>query len=126
MGQKQGFAGGRNIAMKVPVAQYAQTVEFYRDVLGLPEITEHAPHVVFAFGANQLWIDRTPGVGQSEVWLELVTDDAEAAAHLEARGYARQDDLEPLPDGFQAFWISNPAAVVHLVNASAAAQAGAQ
>lgn len=29
------FAGGRNIAMKVPPCQYAAAVRFYRDVLGL-------------------------------------------------------------------------------------------
>lgn len=126
MKQTQRFTGGRNIAMKVPAAQYDQTVAFYRDVLGLAEISEHAPHVVFAFGDNQLWIDRTPGVGQSEVWLELITDDAEAAEYLASQGYVRQDELEPLPEDFKAFWVSNPAAVVHLVNASAATQAGGQ
>ncbi len=30
------FRGGHNIAMKVPPHQFEATVNFYRDVLGLP------------------------------------------------------------------------------------------
>ncbi|MFC7639824.1 VOC family protein [Streptosporangium lutulentum] len=33
------FQGGRNIAMKLPKAQFDRTVAFYRDVLGM-EVTE--------------------------------------------------------------------------------------
>jgi catechol 2,3-dioxygenase-like lactoylglutathione lyase family enzyme len=110
------FAAGRNIAMKVPPHLYESTVRFYRDVLGFPEITAHAPAVGFQFGPNHLWIDRVPGMSQAELWLEVVTDDvAAAAAHLEAAGVVRCDEIEPLGKEFPAFWIASPASIVHLV-----------
>jgi len=110
------FAAGRNIAMKVPPHQYEATVSFYRDVLGLEEITAHAPAVGFVFGSNHLWIDRVPGMSQAETWLEVVTDDLAAASeHLEAAGVVRCDDIEPLPPDLQAFWIASPSAIIHLV-----------
>ena len=49
------FAGGRNIALKVPPHQYDATVQFYRDVLGLKVLENHLPAVGFEFGSNQLW-----------------------------------------------------------------------
>jgi catechol 2,3-dioxygenase-like lactoylglutathione lyase family enzyme len=110
------FAAGRNIAMKVPPHQYEATVSFYRDVLGLKELTTHAPSVGFQFGSNNLWIDRVAGMSQAETWLEVVTNDIAAAAeHLDAAGVVRRDEIEPLPKEFQAFWISSPASIIHLV-----------
>jgi catechol 2,3-dioxygenase-like lactoylglutathione lyase family enzyme len=73
MTTKVKFTGGRNIAMKVPPHVYEATVQFYRDVLGLKEITKHAPSVGFEFGSNQLWIDRVPGMSQAETWLEVIS-----------------------------------------------------
>ena len=71
----------------------------------------------FEFGANQLWIDRVGGMSQAEIWLELVADDVPAAAkHLEAADVVRCDKIEPLPEGFEGFWISNPASIVHVVS----------
>ncbi|MBS7662419.1 hypothetical protein I0D00_10795 [Pseudomonas lalucatii] len=116
MDKKVKFTAGRNIAMKIPPHQYDATVQFYREVLGLREISEHAPAVGFHFGANNLWLDRVAGLSQAETWLEVITDDIEAAsAHLEAAGVVRCDEIEPLPQGMQAFWISSPAAIIHLV-----------
>lgn len=116
MNQGPRFSGGRNIAMKVPPHQYDETVAFYRDVLGLETVERLAPSVVFAFGGNQLWIDRVPGLSQAEIWLELITEDADAAAaHLGAAGVSRRDEIEPLPEGFRAFWVSSPASIIHLV-----------
>jgi catechol 2,3-dioxygenase-like lactoylglutathione lyase family enzyme len=110
------FSAGRNIAMKVPPHLYDATVQFYRDVLGLKEITKHALSVGFEFGSYNLWIDRVAGMSQAEIWLEVVTNDIAAAAEqLKDAGVVRCDDIEPLPEGFQAFWISNPASIVHLV-----------
>jgi catechol 2,3-dioxygenase-like lactoylglutathione lyase family enzyme len=110
------FSAGRNIAMKVPPHMFDATVQFYRDVLGLKEITRHSPSIGFEFGSNNLWIDRVAGMSQTEIWLEVVTDSITAAAQLlEGAGVVRCDDIEPLPDGFQAFWISSPASIVHLV-----------
>jgi hypothetical protein len=111
------FAGGRNIAMKVPPHQHAATVAFYRDVVGLRQLEGES--VSFEFGANRLWIDCVPGMSQAELWLELVQDDVAAAAeHLTAAGVVRCDDIEPLPQVFKGFWIANPASIVHLVSTS--------
>ncbi|RJF97424.1 hypothetical protein [Noviherbaspirillum saxi] len=116
MTTKPKFTAGRNIALKVPPHLYEATIQFYRNVLGLKEITKHAPSVVFEFGSNNLWIDRVPGISQAETWLEVVTDDIAAASeHLKAAGVVRCDEIEPLPEGLQAFWVSSPASIIHLV-----------
>jgi len=111
------YRGGRNIAMKVPPHQYEATVRFYRDVLGLKRLENHPPEVGFEFGGCQLWIDRVPSLSQAEVWLEIATDDIAAAAkHFSGAGVVRCDEIEPLPQGFEGFWISNPASIVHIVS----------
>lgn len=116
MSKKVVFEAGRNIAMKVPPHLYEATVQFYRTILGLKELTTYAPSVVFAFGSNNLWIDRVVGISQAETWLEVVTNDIAAASeHLEASGVVRCDEIEPLPQGFNAFWVSSPASIIHLV-----------
>ncbi|WP_367111555.1 hypothetical protein [uncultured Psychrobacter sp.] len=110
------FSAGHNIAMKVPPHLYEATIQFYREVIGLTEITEHAPSVGFEFGSNNLWIDRVSGISQAETWLEIITNDiSEAAKHLKSAGITRCDEIEPLPDDFQAFWVSSPASIIHLV-----------
>lgn len=112
------FAGGKNIAMKVPPHQYDATVAFYRDILGLTQIDGPAGDSVgFEFGTNNLWIDRVPAMSQAELWLEIVTDDtAEAAEVLEKANVVRCDEIEDLGK-LDGFWVSNPAAVIHLVDA---------
>ncbi|QZO15617.1 VOC family protein [Pseudoalteromonas piscicida] len=116
MNTKVKFTAGRNIAMKLPPHQYDATLQFYRDVIGLKEITEHTPSVGFEFGSNNLWLDSVPGISQAETWLEIVTNDIAAASeHLKAAGVVRCDEIEPLPEGFQAFWVSSPASIIHLV-----------
>lgn len=113
---KAKFAPGRNIAMKVPPHQYEATVRFYRDVVGLTPIDSQPPEVGFEFGDKQLWIDRVPTVSQAEIWLELVTDDLGAAAEqLADAGVVRCDAIEPLPAELPGFWVTNPAAIIHLV-----------
>lgn len=102
--------------MKVPPHLFETTVAFYRDVLQLTEISNHAPSIGFEFGTNNLWIDPTPGMSQAEVWLEIVTNDLDTAStRLAEAGIVRRDEIEPLPQGFQAFWISSPASIIHLV-----------
>jgi hypothetical protein len=82
----------------------------------LKPLDNHPPQIGFEFGANQLWIDRVPGLSQAEIWLELATPDIAAAAkHLEAANVVRQDEIEPLPEDFAGFWISNPACIIHMV-----------
>lgn len=108
--------GGRNIAMKVPPHLWEDTVTFYRDIVGLDQLTDQAPHVVFRYGENRLWIDNVEGLSQAEIWLELTTSDvAGAAAHFDAAGVARRDEIEALPDGFEGFWVTNTAGIIHLV-----------
>ncbi|MCJ0876039.1 VOC family protein [Pseudomonas sp. JI-2] len=115
------FLPGRNMAMKVPTHEYTSTVAFYRETLGLRELTptdadgEQTPR--FEFGDKVLWLDRLAGISQAEIWLEVVTDDLDAAsALLQQRHCARRDEIEPLPDGFRAFWISSPANIIHLIS----------
>jgi len=104
------FAGGRNNAMKVPPHLWDVTVRFYQDVVGL-RVIEHPPteppSACFEFGANQLWMDRVAGLSQSEMWLELTTADIGAAAdRLNSEGVVCRDEIEPLPNGFDGFWIT--------------------
>ncbi len=107
---------GSNMAMKVPPASYEQTVAFYRDVLGLEPLVASAGQVGFAFKAMRLWIDNVPGIKQTELWLELKCEDLDAAArYLAAAGVERCDEVEALPEGFEGFWVRNPAGLVHLV-----------
>jgi catechol 2,3-dioxygenase-like lactoylglutathione lyase family enzyme len=102
--------------LKAPPRQFERTVAFYRDVLGLEHLKTHGRSEAFRFGDCCLWIDRTPQLSQAELWLELQADDTTAAAaYLAQRGVARCDGIEPLPEGFDGFWIVNPAGIVHLV-----------
>ena len=111
------LAGGPNIAMKVPPERFETTVAFYRDTLGLGVLKDTAQSVAFSYGPIQLWIDCRDQVSHAEVWLELVTDDTETAARdLAEKGVVRRDEIEPLPEGFDGFWITNPASVIHLVS----------
>jgi hypothetical protein len=113
------YKGGKNIAMKVPPHQHDATVRFYRDLLGLEQIEGSAGDSAgFKFGKNNLWIDKVPGMSQAELWLEIVTDDTTKAAKLLAdAGIIRCDEIEELGSGFDGFWISSPAAIIHLVDA---------
>ena len=117
------FRPGRNIAMKVPAHEYEATVAFYRDVLALAMIegdTESATVTTrFAFGEKVLWIDRVETLSQSETWLEVTTDDLDAASrHCAEHKIVRRDEIEHLPDGFHGFWIASPCNVIHLVTTS--------
>ncbi|MEO1019403.1 MAG: hypothetical protein AAFY56_17180 [Pseudomonadota bacterium] len=113
------FEGGKNIAMKVPPHQYDATVGFYRDTLALEQIGgPDGNEVGFKFGANNLWIDKVPGMSQAELWLEIVTDDTgEAARRLADAGIVRCDEIEELGDNFDGYWISSPCSIIHLVDA---------
>lgn len=62
MNAKLKFAGGRNIAMKVPPHLYEATVQFYRDVVGLKLIEDHPPSIAFEFWGQ-------PTLDRSSSWL---------------------------------------------------------
>ncbi|MDH3527368.1 MAG: hypothetical protein OEN52_12075 [Gammaproteobacteria bacterium] len=118
---KPRFEPGANIAIKVPSHQFEQTVAFYRDILGLeqnqPTSRQPLDSASFKFGGKILWIDRASSIDRAEVWLEIQTDDTEAAAaYLERHKIDRCDNIEPLPAGFKGFWVNSPAHIVHLVD----------
>ena len=111
------FRPGKNVAMKVPPDEFDATVAFYRDIVGLKRLRRgNANSVGFEFGGKNLWIDRVPALSQAEIWLEISTRDTKAAAqHLKTKHVVRADAIEPLPADLDAFWIKNPAGIVHLV-----------
>lgn len=103
---------GRNIAMKVPPHLWTETLAFYRDRLGLSVQREAEDTVALAFGEMTLWLDRVPHQSQTDLWLELISDDpTEDVARL---GGPVRDDLEPL-EGVAGHWTSDPAGTVLLV-----------
>jgi hypothetical protein len=118
------FTAGLNIAMKIPKAQYEATVAFYRDVLGFEvneEDVSHAPTVSrthsVRFGPNTLWLDCVDNYSQPDLWLQLHTDELDAAIDkLAGIGILPCDEVEPL-EGLESrtHWIKNPAGVVHLL-----------
>jgi len=111
------FQPGDNIAIKVPAAEFEAVVAFYEQTLGFRVESREAETVRFDYGGGKhLWIDRVEGIAKAEVWLEVrTTDIAAAAEHFKAAHITRCDEVEPLPEGMAAFWIKNPAGVVHLV-----------
>ncbi len=122
--EKPKFTPGKNIAMKVPSHEFEQVVGFYRDVISLPQVEcdssgEAYPSVAFEFGDKRLWVDKIDHLSQAEIWLEINSEDVEAAAHyFERLGVARREEIEPLPEGLKGFWIANPAGIIHLVSAA--------
>jgi catechol 2,3-dioxygenase-like lactoylglutathione lyase family enzyme len=113
---KPKFRPGRNIAMKLPERSYAATLAFYRDTLGFPVVEDRIDGALIDFGSIRLHLDRVPQQSQTDLWLEILTDDcASAAAALQTAGVARCDEVEALPVGFDGFWISAPSGTIHLV-----------
>lgn len=108
---------GKNIALKIPPHELEETVAFYRDVLQLRPLGEHHGSLDFDFDGKDLWLDKVESMSQAEMWLEVRSADLEAAAaFFEAHGVIRRDEIEPLPDGFEGFWITNAAGLIHLVS----------
>jgi catechol 2,3-dioxygenase-like lactoylglutathione lyase family enzyme len=104
---------GNNIAIKVPLYKWAETVTFYRDRVGLEVIKEQPNSIAFAFGGVNLWIDKVEHQSQVDVWLELFCDDPEKA--LATLGSPKRDELEPL-DNVNGHWTSDPAGTIFLVH----------
>lgn len=117
--QNPQFTGGKNIAMKVPSHEFEATVTFYKSILKLPVIKETTSNLLLRFGEIQLWIDKVDHLSQAEIWLEVETDDVDAAKQLLAdHGIQRRDKIEVLPKNFTGLWIANPANIIHLVTLS--------
>lgn len=103
---------GKNIAIKVPLHKWDETVAFYRDRVKLPVVNELPNSVAFSFGSMTLWIDKVEKQSQVDVWLELLTDEPDKA--LKTLESPMRDELEPLDD-VNGHWTSDPAGVVLLV-----------
>ncbi|MBM1816335.1 hypothetical protein [Pseudosulfitobacter pseudonitzschiae] len=103
---------GKNIAIKVPLHRWEETVAFYRDKVGLRVRRALDNSTGFDFGGMTLWIDRVPHQSQTDVWIELFDDDPTAA--LSRLGSPCRDALEPLTD-VTGHWTSDPAGTVILL-----------
>jgi hypothetical protein len=103
---------GRNIAIKVPQHQWDDTVAFYRDKVGLSVVHVLKTSIGFAFGSMTLWIDRVPHQSRGDVWLEVLSDDPDAA--IDHLGSPLRDELETL-ERVTGHWTSDPAGTVLLV-----------
>lgn len=103
---------GKNIALKVPLHRWSETVSFYRDRVGLDVVRELEASIGFRFGEMTLWIDRVSHQSQADVWLELFSDDPDGA--IDVLASPRRDELEPLDD-VVGHWTSDPAGTVLLV-----------
>ena len=102
--------------MKLPLRHYDATLAFYRDTLGL-SVTEIDSGAKVAFGGMTLWLDRIEHQSQTDLWLEVRTDDTEQAKRrLAEHGIEPSYEVEPLPDDFDGFWIAAPAGTIHLVS----------
>ena len=109
------FTAGLNIAMKIPLQHYEATVAFYRDTLAFAveeQASTGAPTVSrthkVSFGPNTLWLDCVDNYSEPDLWLELHTDDLDAAVGvMAAAGIRPCDEVEPLNEqGQRSHWIS--------------------
>lgn len=118
------ITGGKNIAIKVPVSKYQETVDFYTRTLGLQASEIHTPDhptvkksTKVVFGDNTLWLDATEQVSRTEAWFELQTDNlAETEEHLQRANIAFEDDLEQIPAHMH--WIKDPIGNVFILKES--------
>jgi catechol 2,3-dioxygenase-like lactoylglutathione lyase family enzyme len=118
---KPEFEPGNNIVIKVPSHQYNRTVAFYKDVLGLKPLDIAYPDqfesIAFKFGDKNLWVDNAAELSQSEIWLEIKTDNVEKAAeYFNEHQVVRRDDIESVSESIKGFWLSNPTNIIHLIN----------
>lgn len=82
---------GRNIAINVPAHRWNEMVAFHLDRIGLARLRDSPDSIAVAFGEIGLWLDRVPQQIQADVWLELITDDPDAA--LARLGRPQRDEL---------------------------------
>ncbi len=112
------FTAGRNIAMKIPQRDYDAVVRFYTGTLGFPVIDADETGTVVAFGDVRLNLDKVPHQSQTDVWFQVQTRDTTVAKReLAGQGVTICDEVEPLPDGFDGFWVAAPNGVIHLIDA---------
>ena len=111
------FKGGINIAIKIPKDRYESTLNFYKDIMDLELTKESKNSHSLKFGNNRLWLDMVENYSQTDIWLEIKTDNMENARdYLKQKGIKFRDELEKFPEGLNANWISDPAGVILLLN----------
>jgi hypothetical protein len=116
------FTGGTNIALKIPLNKYEETVRFYKEVLKLEVREEEISNPTVSrthsviFGPNTLWLDCVDNYTHPEIWLEINTPDvSEATAYLREGGVQTKDEFEQIPKG--KHWITDPAGAVMIISA---------
>ncbi len=82
------YRGGNNVAMKLPPHHFDGAVKFYRDTLGL-KISDHGESKLVEFGPIRLWLDPCPQFSQTELWLEVVASNSDAADERPGRQEGR-------------------------------------
>ena len=87
---------------------------------GITTMTDVTPGTGFVGVAPCRLVDTRiatmPNLSHPDVWLEIETNDTEAAAaYLRVHSVPRRDEVEQLREDFNGFWISDPAGVIHLV-----------
>lgn len=118
--KKPDFKFGTNIAFKIPKFRFDETIAFYKDVLGMKlNKYEHGGSGESYYcetGELCLWFDLMENYSQIDIWLEIKTDSiSQARSYLDGRNIPFRQELEKLPDGLEASWISDPAGVVLLL-----------
>jgi hypothetical protein len=115
------FTGGTNIALKIPLHKYEETVRFYKEVLKLEVREEEISNPTVSrthsvvFGPNTLWLDCVDNYTHSEIWLEINTPDVATATHyLQENGVHTKDEFEQIPK--DKHWITDPAGAVMIVS----------
>ena len=112
------FFGGENISLRVPDRLFDQAIEFYCKTLGLEAQLVDSDTGKVQYGPSVLWLDRCKEVDRCEVRLEIRTPDTTSArTHLQEAG-VQLFNSEPLPEGYNGFWIRSPLGNVVLVSAA--------
>ncbi|WP_437918304.1 VOC family protein [Sphingobacterium sp. LRF_L2] len=115
------FDAGINIAMKIPLEKYRETVAFYRDILlfDVEEIPITHPTVLathrLTFGQNILWLDCVKELTSSKIWFEILTKNImETTNYLHTNEVRFCDEIEAI-DQSKMHWIKDPCDNVILV-----------
>ena len=114
------FEAGRNIAIKIPMDVYEDTLSFYRDILLMDteEVVVTDAWIQRStkvnFGTIVLWLDGVPSAEPSTVYLEIQTNHLELALPYLRTNKVRMPAVpERLPP--DAHWIQDPAGTVLLL-----------
>ncbi|MFC4375807.1 VOC family protein [Nocardia halotolerans] len=101
-----------NSRIIVRPSDYARTMEFYRDGLGLAIAREYPGGTVFFAGQSLVEVAAHGGSGQpgtfhGALWLQ-VRDLADAAAELVRKGIAIERAAQLEPWGLREMWVRDP------------------